>query len=51
MEQFKITTEAMVKYIMGPRARITGQVNMIRPAGTQPAPDGFTGPAESIPWA
>src|ERR1700733_3406808 len=50
MEQFKIITEAMVKYIMGPPARITGQVNMIRPDGTQPAPQGFTGPAESIPW-
>jgi hypothetical protein len=22
----------------------------IRPDGTQPAPEGFTGPAESIPW-
>ena len=50
MEQFKLITEAMVKYIMGPPARITGQVNMIRPDGTQPVPEGFTGPAESIPW-
>jgi hypothetical protein len=50
MEQFKLITEAMVKYIKGPPARITGQVNMIRPDGTQPAPQGFTGPAESIPW-
>ena len=50
MEQFKLITEAMVKYIMGPPARITGQVNMIRPDGTQPAPKGFTGPGESIPW-
>jgi hypothetical protein len=50
MEQFKLITEAMVKYIEGPPARITGQVNMIRPDGTQPAPQGFTGPAESIPW-
>jgi hypothetical protein len=50
MEQFKLITEAMVKYIMGPPARITGQVNMIRPDGTQPAPEGFTGPGESIPW-
>jgi len=47
MEQFKLITEAMVKYIEGPPARITGQVNMIRPDGTQPAPQGFT---ESIPW-
>jgi streptogramin lyase len=50
MEQFKLITEAMVKYIMGPPARLCGQVNMIRPDGTQPAPRGFTGPAESIPW-
>jgi hypothetical protein len=50
MEQFKLITQAMVKYIMGPPARITGAVNMIRPDGTQPAPQGFTGPAESIPW-
>jgi hypothetical protein len=50
MEQFKLITEAMVKYIEGPPARITGQINMIRPDGTQPAPQGFTGPAESIPW-
>jgi hypothetical protein len=50
MEQFKILTDATFKYIMGPPARITGQVNMIRPDGTQPAPQGFTGPAESLPW-
>jgi len=50
MEQFKLITQAMVKYIMGPPARITGQVNMIRPDGTQAAPKGFTGPGESIPW-
>jgi hypothetical protein len=50
MEQFKLITDHMFKYIMGPPARITGAVNMIRPDGTQPAPQGFTGPAESIPW-
>jgi hypothetical protein len=50
MEQFKLITEAMVKYIEGPPARITGAVNMIRPDGTQPAPEGFTGAAESVPW-
>jgi len=50
MQQFKLITEAMVKYIEGPPARITGAVNMIRPDGTQPAPEGFTGPAESIAW-
>jgi hypothetical protein len=50
MEQFKIATEAMLKYINGPPARATGAVNMIRPDGTQPAPMGFTGPALNIPW-
>src|SRR5215467_15364765 len=50
MEQFKLITDHMFKYIEGPPARITGAVNMIRPDGTQPAPDGFTGPGESIPW-
>jgi hypothetical protein len=50
MEQFKLITDHMFKYIEGPPKRITGAVNMIRPDGTQPAPDGFTGPAESIPW-
>jgi hypothetical protein len=50
MEQFKLITDHMFKYIMTPPGHITGQVNMIRPDGTQPAPEGFTGPAESIPW-
>jgi hypothetical protein len=50
MEQFKLITEAMVKYIMGPPPRPTGAVNMIRPDGTQPAPMGYTGEAINIPW-
>jgi hypothetical protein len=50
MEQFKLITEAMVKYIMGPPPRPTGAVNMIRPDGTQPAPMGYTGEAMNIPW-
>lgn len=50
MEQFKIVTDAAVKYIMTPPGHITGQVNMIRPDGTQPAPQGFTGPGASFPW-
>jgi hypothetical protein len=50
MEQFKIVTEAMVKYIMGPPPRPTGAVNMIRPDGSQPAPMGYTGEAINIPW-
>ena len=50
MEQFKLITAAMFKYVMGPPARPTGAVNMIRPDGTQPAPMGFTGEAINIPW-
>jgi hypothetical protein len=50
MEQFKLITEAMFKYVMGPPPRPTGAVNMIRPDGTQPAPMGFTGEAINIPW-
>jgi streptogramin lyase len=50
MEQFKLITDHMFKYIEGPPTRITGAVNMIRPDGTQPAPQGFTSPAENIPW-
>ena len=38
MEQFKLVTDAMFKYIMTPPGHITGQVNMIRPDGTQPVP-------------
>ena len=48
MEQFKLITDAMFKYIMGPPPRLTGAVNMIRPDGTQPAPEGFTGPAKAF---
>ena len=47
MEQFKIITAAMFKYVMGPPPRPTGVVNMIRPDGTQPAPMGFTGDGRS----
>ncbi len=50
MEQFKLITAAMFKYVMGPPPRPTGAVNMIRPDGTQPAPMGFTGEAINIPW-
>ncbi len=50
MEQFKLITAAMFKYVMGPPARPTGAVNMIRPDGTQPAPMGITGEAINIPW-
>jgi hypothetical protein len=50
MEQFKLVTEAMFKYEMGPPPRPTGAVNMIRPDGTQPAPMGYTGEALNIPW-
>ena len=50
MEQFKLITAHMVKYVMGPPPRPTGAVNMIRPDGTQPAPMGYTGEAINIPW-
>jgi DNA-binding beta-propeller fold protein YncE len=50
MEQFKLVTQHMVKYITGPPQRPTGAVNMIRPDGTQPAPMGYTGEAINIPW-
>ncbi len=50
MEQFKLITAAMFKYVMGPPPRPTGAVNMIRPDGSQPAPMGFTGEAINIPW-
>jgi hypothetical protein len=50
MEQFKLITQHMLKYIIGPPAHSTGAVNMIRPDGTQPAPMGFTGDALNIPW-
>src|SRR5271166_3808971 len=50
MEQFKILTDSMFRYVIGPPAHVTGALNMIRPDGTQPAPMGFTGPALSIPW-
>jgi len=50
MEQFKLITMHMLKYVMGPPPRPTGAVNMIRPDGTQPAPMGYTGEAINIPW-
>jgi len=50
MEQFKLITAAMFKYVMGPPPRPTGAVNMIRPDGTQLAPMGITGEAINIPW-
>ena len=50
MEQFKLITAHMFKYVMGPPPRPTGAVNMIRSDGTQPAPMGFTGEAINIPW-
>ncbi|HXJ36767.1 MAG TPA: hypothetical protein VMS22_22250 [Candidatus Eisenbacteria bacterium] len=50
MEQFKLITAHMFKYVSGPPPRPTGAVNMIRPDGTQPAPMGYTGEAINIPW-
>jgi hypothetical protein len=41
MEQFKLLTDHMVKYIEGPPVRTTGAVNMIRPDGTPPSLEGL----------
>jgi len=51
MEQFKLATQAMVAYIDA--GHVTGQINMIRPDGSEaaPTPLGFTGSgAISVPW-
>jgi hypothetical protein len=46
MEQFKIMGEAMLS-----SPKPTGVINMIRPDGTQPVPQGFTGGgAVNVPW-
>ncbi|MGA3341036.1 MAG: hypothetical protein ABSD11_10460 [Methylocella sp.] len=46
MEQFAILAGAALHY-----AKPTGDINLIRPDGTQPAPAGFTGGgAVDIPW-
>jgi hypothetical protein len=51
MEQFKIIAGHMLQTLMeNPKMR-TGVVNMIRPDGTQPAPDGFTANnVINVPW-
>jgi len=46
MEQFRLLGVAMLKY---PKA--TGVINMIRPDGTQPNPEGYTGAGViDVPW-
>ena len=46
MEQFKIMGEALVS-----SPKPTGVINMIRPDGTQPVPQGFSGGgAVNVPW-
>ena len=51
MEQFKIAAGHMLKVLSSNPGRVTGVVNMIRPDGSQPAPNGFTGDkAVSVPW-
>ncbi len=50
MEQFKLLVQGIFKYVIGPPARTTGALNMIRPDGTQPAPMGWIGEAVNVPW-
>ena len=51
MEQFKILSAHMMKTLLSNPKMTTGLVNMIRPDGTQPAPEGFTGnKVIDVPW-
>jgi hypothetical protein len=51
MEQFKLLTAHMMKTLLSNPKMTTGVVNMIRPDGTQPAPEGFTGnKLINVPW-
>jgi len=49
MEQFKLLIDSIAKYEA--TGKKTGVVSMIRPDGTQPAPEGFTGGGTlNAPW-
>lgn len=51
MQQFKLATQSILAYVNA--GHVTGQINMIRPDGTQgaPTPLGYTGNgAISVPW-
>jgi len=51
MEQFKILAGHMMKVLLSNPKMTTGMVNMIRPDGTQPAPEGFTANKQiNVPW-
>jgi hypothetical protein len=51
MEQFKILAAHMMKVLLSNPKMTTGVVNMIRPDGTQPAPEGFTANKQiNVPW-
>lgn len=51
MQQFKIAAAHMVKVLSSNPTMVTGVVNMIRPDGSQPAPNGFSGDKQvSVPW-
>jgi hypothetical protein len=51
MEQFKILTAHMMQTLLANPKMTTGIVNMIRPDGTQSAPEGFTGGGViDVPW-
>ncbi|HME71716.1 MAG TPA: hypothetical protein VKM54_17870 [Myxococcota bacterium] len=51
MEQFKLLAAHMMKVLLSNPKMTTGVVNMIRPDGTQPAPEGFTAnKLINVPW-
>jgi hypothetical protein len=51
MEQFRIMLGGLVKALQSGQIKATGLISMIRPDGTQPAPNGFSGNGGvSIPW-
>jgi hypothetical protein len=51
MEQFKLLAGHMIQTLMENPKLTTGLVNMIRPDGTQPAPEGFTANKQiNVPW-
>lgn len=51
MEQFQIAAAHMIKTLAENPKMVTGIVNMIRPDGSQPEPNGFTGNNQlNVPW-
>jgi hypothetical protein len=51
MEQFKIAAAHMLEVLSSHPGMKTGIVNMVRPDGSQPSPDGYTADhLMSVPW-